>query len=128
MRICYSSPSPLQEACASGYQLAEEMGSWEKSRDEMQGKIRRLVQVPDELGLPYTDSQGDCFVVVNFSRPKFPEGHVFPSGVASRPRDFKLSWFLTTELGLASIPPSENSHIAENLTVFSRMLRRDLES
>ncbi|KAJ4219853.1 arylformamidase [Fusarium solani] len=124
MRICYSSPSPLQEACASGYQLAEEMGFWEKSRDEMQGKIKRFVQVLDELGLPYTDPQGGYFVLVNFSRLKFPEGYAFPNSVVSRPRDFKLSWFLITELGLAAIPPSEfylleNSHVAENFLRFA---------
>ncbi|KAJ4328267.1 arylformamidase [Fusarium piperis] len=72
MRICYSSPNPLQEACVLYYQLAEEMGFWERSRDEMQGKTRRFVQVFDELGLPYTDPQGGYFVPANFSRLKFP--------------------------------------------------------
>ncbi|RTE68959.1 hypothetical protein BHE90_016661 [Fusarium euwallaceae] len=64
------------------------------------------------------------FVLVNFSRLKFPQGYEFPSSVASRPRDFTLIWFLITELGLAAIPPSEfylleNSHVAENFLRFA---------
>ncbi|RMJ11151.1 hypothetical protein CDV36_009221 [Fusarium kuroshium] len=112
-----------QEACASGYELAQEMGFWDKSREEMQGKINRFVQVLEELSLPYTDPQGGYFVLVNFSRLKFPQGYEFPSSVASRPRDFTLIWFLVMELGLAAIPPSEfylleNSHVAENFLRF----------
>ncbi|RSL98456.1 hypothetical protein CEP52_010306 [Fusarium oligoseptatum] len=74
--------------------ILTEMGFWDKSREEMQGKINRFVQVLEELGLPYTDPQGGYFVLVNFSRLKFPQGYEFSSSVASRPRDFKLSWFL----------------------------------
>ena len=124
MRICYSSPSPLQEACASGYELANNFGFWQKSQEDMKGKIRRFTQVLDELGLPYTDPQGGYFVLVNFSKVKFPEDYRFPAHIESRPRDFKLCWFLIVEFGLAAIPPSEfylaeNSHVAENYLRFA---------
>ena len=36
-----------------------------------------------------------------------PEGYKFPAQVIDRPRDFKLSWFLIMELGVAAIPSSE---------------------
>ena len=51
-RICYSSPSPLQEAAAVGFERADEVGFWEESKREMQGKMKRFCEVFDELGLP----------------------------------------------------------------------------
>lgn len=51
-RICFSSVSPLQEAAAVGFEKADEMGFWEQSKNEMQGKMRRFCEVFDELGLP----------------------------------------------------------------------------
>lgn len=124
MRICYSSPSPLQEACAVGYEQAETLGFWDESRRSMKSKITRFVEVCDELGLPYSDPQGGYFVMVNLSKVKIPDGYSFPAHVADRPRDFKLSWFLIVELGVAAIPPSEfylphNIHVAENYLRFA---------
>ena len=51
-RICFSSVSPLQEAAAVGFEKADEMGFWEQSKNEMQGKMRRFCEVFDELGIP----------------------------------------------------------------------------
>ena len=51
-RICYSSPSPLQEAMAIGFERADEMGFWEQSRNEMRRKMDRFCEVWDELGIP----------------------------------------------------------------------------
>ncbi|KAJ5014976.1 putative aminotransferase [Colletotrichum sp. SAR 10_99] len=123
-RVCYSSPSPLQEACATGYALAGGNGFWEESRSRMQGKIKRFVEVCDELGLPYSNPEGGYFVLVNFPKVKIPNSYEFPAHVASRPRDFKLSWFLIMELGIAAIPPTEfylpnNSSLAENYLRFA---------
>lgn len=124
MRICYSSPSPLQEACAAGYAAAEKEGFWQRSRQDLQRKIALFAEVLDELGLPYTDPEGGYFVLVNFSKLKIPEGYEFPANIAARPRDFKLCWFLISEVGLAAIPPSEfylpeNAHVAENYLRFA---------
>ncbi|KAJ3552385.1 hypothetical protein NPX13_g11128 [Xylaria arbuscula] len=86
-RICYSSVSPLQEACA-------------------------------------VDPEGGYFVMVNMAKVKLPEGYPFPPHVASRPRDFKLAWFLIHEVGVAAIPPTEfytdpNTWIAEDYMRFA---------
>ena len=51
-RICYSSVSPLQEAVAVGFEQADQAGFWEESKKEMKGKMDRLIEVFDELGLP----------------------------------------------------------------------------
>ena len=44
--------------------------------------------------------------------------------MASRPRDFKLCWFVLKELGVAAIPPTEfftddNAHLAEDWLRFA---------
>lgn len=62
--------------------------------------------------------------MVNMSKVKLPSGYKFPSHVATRPRDFKLSWFLIMEFGVAAIPPSEfflpeNAHIVEDYLRFA---------
>jgi len=41
------------------------------------------------------------------SSVKLPNDYSFPPHIASRPRDFKLCWFLIHEIGVAAIPPSE---------------------
>lgn len=108
-RICYSSVSPLQEACAIGFEQASLPGNtfWDESVREMQGKIDRFVEVFDELGLPYSQPEGGYFVLVNMAKVKIPRDYDFPEHMRNRHRDFKLCWFMIQELGLAAIPPSE---------------------
>lgn len=60
----------------------------------------------------------------NFTKLRIPDDYPFPKSVASRPRDFKLAWFLIQEIGLAAIPPTEfytdlNAHLAENYLRFA---------
>ena len=72
----------------------------------------------------YSDPEGGYFVLVNLAKVRLPSDYDFPSQVAERPRDFKLSWFLIMELGVAAIPPTEfytpeNAHIAEDYLRFA---------
>jgi kynurenine aminotransferase len=123
-RICYSSVSPLQEAVAVAFEEADAHGFWEESKTEMKRKMDLFNEIWDELGLPYSKPDGGYFVLVNLAKVKLPEGYQFPPHVANRPRDFKLSWFLITELGVAAIPPTEfftddNAHIVEDWLRFA---------
>jgi kynurenine aminotransferase len=125
-RICYSSVSPLQEAAAVGFELADkpEHDFWNSAVREMKGKVERFCQVFDELGLPYSDPEGGYFVLANLAKVKLPEGYEFPAHVKNRPRDFKMSWFLIMELGVAAIPPTEfytdeRAHLAEDWMRFA---------
>ncbi|KAI9739450.1 MAG: hypothetical protein M1818_005138 [Claussenomyces sp. TS43310] len=123
-RICYSSVSPLQEACAIGFEQADKEGFWESTKKDMKGKMDRLNAIWPELGLPYSEPEGGYFVLVNMAKVKIPDGYHFPPHVAERPRDFKLSWFLIHEVGVAAIPPTEfytdkNAHTAENYIRFA---------
>ena len=72
----------------------------------------------------YSDPEGGYFVLVNLSKIQLPPSYNFPPHVANRPRDFKLSWFLIMELGVAAIPPTEfytdqNAHMAEDWLRFA---------
>jgi kynurenine aminotransferase len=90
----------------------------------MKTKMTRFNVIWDELGLPYTDPEGGYFVMVNMAKVKLPADYPFPPHVASRPRDFKLAWFLIHEVGVAAIPPTEfytdpNTWIAEDYMRFA---------
>jgi kynurenine aminotransferase len=123
-RICYSSVSPLQEACAIGFEQADTNGFWDSAVTEMKGKMDRFNAVWAELGLPYSEPEGGYFVLVNMAKVQLPEDYPFPPHVAERPRDFKLAWFLIQEVGVAAIPPTEfytdaNAKIAEDYLRFA---------
>ncbi|KAJ6161143.1 arylformamidase [Penicillium chermesinum] len=123
-RICFSSVSPLQEASAVAFEKADKEGFWDQAREEMKGKIERFCTVFDELKIPYSIPDGGYFVLANFAAVKLPEGYSFPPHVASRPRDFKLCWFLIHEVGVAAIPPTEfytdaNAHLGEDYLRFA---------
>lgn len=123
-RICYSSVSPLQEAAAIGFEEADRYDFWNSAVREMKGKVERFCEVFDELDLPYSIPEGGYFVLANLSKVKLPDNYDFPPHVANRPRDFKVSWFLMMELGVAAIPPTEfytdkNAHIVEDYLRFA---------
>lgn len=123
-RICFTSPSPLQEASAVGFEKAEKEGFWDETIKDMKARMDRLNEVWDELGLPYSEPEGGYFVLVNMAKVKVPADYPFPAHVASRPRDFKLAWFMIQELGVAAIPPTEfytdeNAHLAEDYIRFA---------
>ncbi|PKK47840.1 hypothetical protein CI102_7147 [Trichoderma harzianum] len=96
-RICYSSVSPLQEA----------VRFWDYSQREMKRKLDIFIQVFDELKIPYSYPEGGYFVLANMASIKLPEDYPFPLHISSRPRDFKIAYFLIRELGVAAIPVSE---------------------
>lgn len=123
-RICFSSVSPLQEATAVAFEQAEAHDFWNESKKEMQAKVRRFNEVWDELGLPYSDPEGGYFVMANLAKVQLPADYDFPEHVKSRPRDFKMAWFLIQEFGIAAIPPTEffideHAHIAEDWLRFA---------
>ena len=72
----------------------------------------------------YSIPEGGYFVLANLARVSLPSYYKFPDHVKDRPWDFKLSWFLIMELGVAAIPPTEfytdeNAHLAEDWLRFA---------
>ncbi|CEP61047.1 kynurenine--oxoglutarate transaminase LALA0_S02e05556g [Lachancea lanzarotensis] len=123
-RICFSTPSPLQEACANALEIAVENGYFEDMRQEYIRKFNIFTKVFDDLGLPYTKPEGTYFVVADFSKVKIPHDYPFPEELQSKAKDFRISYWLINELGVVAIPPTEfyipeHEKVAENLLRFA---------
>ncbi len=99
VRFRSTHPNLLQQRLATprsyrrGFEQADAHNFWEQSKKEMKAKMDKFTAVFDELKLPYSDPEGGYFVLVNKAKVKLPDDYEFPSHVAERPRDFKLSWF-----------------------------------
>ncbi|CCE66112.1 hypothetical protein TPHA_0O01450 [Tetrapisispora phaffii CBS 4417] len=123
-RICFASPSPIQEACAESINIALRNGYFENMRNEYVKKYKIFTSVFDELGLPYTEAEGTYFLLVDFSRVKIPEDYKFPEEIINKGKDFRISNWLINELGVVAIPPTEfyikeHEKAAENLLRFA---------
>ncbi|EGW33411.1 uncharacterized protein SPAPADRAFT_60769, partial [Spathaspora passalidarum NRRL Y-27907] len=107
-RICFSVPAPLQQAVATGFEQADKLNYFEKTRQEYTKKYELFTKVFDDLGLPYTTAQGGYFLLVNLSKLKIPKDYEFPAPIADRGTlDFKLAYWLIKEIGVVGIPPTE---------------------
>ncbi|BFZ59307.1 arylformamidase [Saitoella coloradoensis] len=106
-RITFCVNSPMQEAIATGFERAEEEGYYETTVREYKARYEILCGAFDKLGLPYTIPDGGYFLLVNFARVHIPSDYEFPSTIQSRARDFKLAYWLTREIGVVAIPPTE---------------------
>ncbi|QLL33879.1 hypothetical protein HG536_0F02040 [Torulaspora globosa] len=123
-RICFSSPSPLQEAVANSINDALEINYFEQMRQEYTRKYEIFTSVFDELGLPYTVPEGTYFILVDFSKVKIPEDYPYPEELSDKAKDFRISHWLINELGVVAIPPTEfyikeHEKAAENLLRFA---------
>lgn len=123
-RICFSSPSPLQEAVANGLTDASKINYFNNMRQEYIHKYEIFTKVFDELNLPYTAAEGSYFILVNFAKVKIPEDYVYPEELLQKGKDFRISYWLMNELGVVAIPPTEfyikeHEKAAENLLRFA---------
>ncbi|QLQ78468.1 hypothetical protein HG537_0A07150 [Torulaspora globosa] len=123
-RICFSSPSPLQEAVANSINDALETNYFEQMRQEYTRKYEIFTKVFDELGLPYTVPEGSYFILVDFSKVKIPDDYPYPEELSDKAKDFRISHWLINELGVVAIPPTEfyikeHEKAAENLLRFA---------
>lgn len=123
-RICFSSPSPLQEAVANSLQDALKANYFENMRNEYIRKYEIFIKVFDELGLPYTEAEGSYFILVNFAKVKIPDNYKYPDELLEKGKDFRISYWLMNELGVVAIPPTEfyikeHEKAAENLLRFA---------
>lgn len=126
-RICFVANSPLQEATAIAFERAEEEKYYETTCREYLERRDLLQNTFDELKLPYTVPDGSYFLLVNFSKVKIPEEFLktVPESVTKgRAKDFLLSYWLCSELGVVSIPPTEfclpqSAHLFEDYQRFA---------
>ncbi|ODQ68597.1 PLP-dependent transferase [Nadsonia fulvescens var. elongata DSM 6958] len=123
-RICFTANSPLQEACAEAIELAAHNDYYETQIKSFKNKFEILNSVWDELGLPYSIPEGGYFVLVHFGKVKIPEDYEFPKELLSKPKDFRVAYWLIREIGVVSIPPTEfyipeHAHYAEDFLRFA---------
>lgn len=90
-RICYSSVSPLQEAAAVGFELADSENFWDNAKKDMKGKMDLFNEIWAELGLPFSDPEGGYFVLVNMKKVNIPKDYPFPA-VSHPPGLFCSCW------------------------------------
>ncbi|KAG6999536.1 hypothetical protein G7Y79_00034g069590 [Physcia stellaris] len=91
--LSYTTAGPAQVAAAVGLEEAERNGFWDRHRMAMKKKIHDLCAV-----------FGAHFIMANASSIKIPANYIFPDNLSRKPKDWKLSWFLLRELGVATIP------------------------
>ncbi|KAK3831420.1 MAG: aminotransferase class I and II [Linnemannia elongata] len=123
-RIVFCVNSPLQEAVAVGFEQADERGFFGSQIKAYEHKREKLLNVFRELGLPCTIPEGSYFILVNTDKIQVPEDYKFPDLLWKRPKDFRTCYWLTKEIGVCAIPPTEfyskpNQVLAENFARFA---------
>ncbi|KAK3828839.1 MAG: pyridoxal phosphate-dependent transferase [Benniella sp.] len=123
-RIVFCVNSPLQEAIAIGFEKADELGFFGSQVGAYEHKREKLLSVFRELGLPCTIPDGSYFILVNMDKVQVPKDYVFPELLHSRPKDFRTCYWLTKEIGVCAIPPTEfyskpNRVLAEDFARFA---------
>ncbi|ORY90358.1 pyridoxal phosphate-dependent transferase [Syncephalastrum racemosum] len=106
-RVVFSVNSPCQEAVAAGLEASLKEPIFQDQIDAYLKKRAILSKVFDELALPYTVPEGAYYILVNTTQINVPEDYPFPAELDSRGADFKTCYWLTKELGVCAIPPSE---------------------
>jgi len=91
--VTFATATPFQEAMATALETAEERGYYETLRREYTDRRDRLQAALEAAGLPVLPMQGSYFLMADFSALAFPD-------------DVSFCRFLTTEIGVAAIPPS----------------------
>jgi kynurenine aminotransferase len=123
-RTVFTTPTPLQDAVASGLENAMVTDYFEKSRAEYQKLRDQALGLFTDLGLPVAIPHGGYFFMVDTSKiqvdlpPHRSEETNDPD--AFEARDYAICRWLTTEFGVTAIPPSafyseENKPLAENM-------------
>ncbi|KAG0232354.1 hypothetical protein BGW42_008223 [Actinomortierella wolfii] len=123
-RLVFCVNSPLQEAIAVGFEKADEIGFYGSQIQQYEAKREKLLSVFRELGLPYTIPEGSYFILVNTDKIQVPQDYKFPEILYKRPKDFRTCYWLTKEIGVCAIPPTEfyskpNQPLAENYARFA---------
>lgn len=119
--IPFTVPTPLQEAVAIAFEVAEERNYFNWLGKMYQAKRDKLLAALLETGLTPTVPEGSYFILVDGT----PLDAHLPNHVQGddEPRDFAVCRWLTSEIGVAAIPPTafyspNHKHLAEHLVRF----------
>lgn len=106
-RVVFCVNSPCQEAVAAGLENAKQANIFGQQIDAYLKKKEILSSVFDELNLPYTVPEGAYYILVNTSKIQIPKDFEFPEILNDRGDDFNMCYWLTKQIGVCAIPPSE---------------------
>lgn len=107
LRVVFCVNSPCQEAVATGLEVSLTQPLFQQQIEDYIEKRAILSKVFDQLQLPYTVPEGSYFILVNTSKIQIPQDYIFPELLEDRGDDFKMCYWLTKEIGVCAIPPSE---------------------
>ncbi len=91
--VTFSTSTPFQEAMATAMETAVRTGYYEKLRREYTARRDLLAGALGSAGLPTLPVQGSYFLLTDLTGIGFPD-------------DVSFCRYLTTEIGVAAIPPS----------------------
>ncbi|KAJ1952028.1 arylformamidase [Linderina pennispora] len=106
-RIVFTSNTPLQEGVASAFRQSPEHDFFEVQRKEYEARRNRVMEVFDDIGLPYVVPNGAYYLLVNAAKLKIPDDFEFPDFIVERGANFKLVYFFIKYFGVSGIPPTE---------------------
>ena len=95
--VTFCSASPLQDAVALAFETADERGYYDEIQAGYTGRLEMLATALDEAGLQPIPTQGTFFVMSDISSLGFEN-------------DVQFAKYMTTEVGVACIPPSAFYH------------------
>jgi aspartate/methionine/tyrosine aminotransferase len=91
--VTFSTSTPFQEAMATAMETAARTGYYERLRHEYTVRRDLLAEALADAGLPTFPVQGSYFLLADVQGMGFPD-------------DVSFCRYLTTEIGVAAIPPS----------------------
>ncbi|KAJ1959474.1 arylformamidase [Dipsacomyces acuminosporus] len=123
-RIVFTSNTPLQEGVATAFKEAKANSFFDIQRAEYERRRNRLMEIFDEVGLPYVIPNGAYYLLVNAASIKIPDDYDFPDFIVERGFNFKLVYFFIKEFSVSGIPPTEfysepHKYIANNYVRFA---------
>ncbi|KYQ92011.1 kynurenine-oxoglutarate transaminase [Tieghemostelium lacteum] len=107
--IPFSTPNPAQEAVAISIEKAQSIGYFEEFKSSYQKKRDKLVNTLTQAGFDPVVPQGAYFVLGDTSKIQLngEDGkNTSITGMGKHLRDWNMCRWLTTEIGVAAIPPS----------------------
>ncbi|EDQ87126.1 uncharacterized protein MONBRDRAFT_33534 [Monosiga brevicollis MX1] len=117
--------TPLQHALASAWEQAIENGFFDRQRRRFLGKRERLMEILNDAGLQPCMPQASYFILADTSNVEFEAPSQAPFA-----RDYDFCRWLTSEIGVAAIPPScfytePNRHLGARFARFCYVKQDD---
>jgi N-succinyldiaminopimelate aminotransferase len=91
--VTFCNAAPLQDAVALGFERADEMGYYEQFAEEYRARLEKLMAALEGAGLKPIRPQGTFFIMSDISGLPFRD-------------DMEFARYMTTDVGVAGIPPS----------------------